>query len=123
MPELWELQQKTEVTMTRDEQRKYKYVLDRAGLTQEYVDGVFTAIDQRMAEIDVGFRVYEQGFFPDELYPKTITAIVDAEMGMVETYEESINKTEVKCILDYVIDSIEIYSPISYRTRKEKHVK
>ena len=109
--------------MTRDEQRKYKYVLDRAGLTQEYVDGVFTAIDQRMAEIDVGFRVYERGFFPDELYPKTITAIVDAEMGMVETYEESINKTEVKCILDYVIDLPEIYSPISYITRKEKHVK
>lgn len=108
--------------MTRDEQRKYKYVLDRAGLTQEYVDGVFTAIDQRMAKIDIGFRVYERGFFPDELYPKTITAIVDAEMGMVETYEESINRTEVKCILDYVIDLPEIYSPISYRMRKEKHV-
>lgn len=109
--------------MTRDEQRKYKYILDRAGLTQEYVDGVFTAIDQRMKKIEVGCIVYEQGFFPDELFPKTITAIVDAELGMVETYEESINRTEVKCILDYVISLPEIYNPISYITRKEKHVK
>ena len=110
--------------MTRDEQRKYKYAMERAGVTQEYIDGRFQMIDAYMQVTKVGDKVYEWAApLPDAYYKKTITSIVDFDMGIVETYGDGVNKREIRCILEYKLSPLKGFMASNIIRKGEENVK
>ena len=96
--------------MTRDEQRKYRYAMERACMTQEYIDGRFQMIDAYMQVTKVGDKVYEWAApYPEAYYERTVTSIVDFDMGIVETYGDGVNKREIRCILEYKLSPLKAF--------------
>lgn len=86
--------------MTRDEERKFAYLLSKAKVTRKELDDRFRKIDEMMNQISVGSMVYEPDEFGDFAYPQKVIEIVDRDSGIIKTYEESINRTQTICILE-----------------------
>ena len=81
------------------EARKLEYL--KAMAEHVDVDAHFEKVDAMMATVSVGSTVYERGLW--DVFPKEITRILDVDRGVVETFERSINKTETKCITEYML--------------------
>lgn len=80
------------------EKRKFNYLLKEANITEEELEKRFNKIDEMMSKIKIGSIIYEHDAF-DGAYPQKIIDIIDKENGIVEIYEESINKKSKICIL------------------------
>lgn len=81
------------------EKRKIAYLLEQAGLTMERVDARYAEIDRRMAPVVVGSKMIDTAGNGFDMFPVTVTKIVDREHGRVEVYEASINKHREMSIL------------------------
>ena len=62
----------------------------------------FQKIDLAMSKIEVGTIVYEDDPQSYRSYfPKKVIEVIDKDLGIIRTLEESINRTEEKNVLSY----------------------
>lgn len=89
------------------QERKLKYLLNYANITLDDLHFRFNKIDEVMSKIKIGSKVYNGNCWGD-VFEQIIINIIDKENGIVELYEESINKTTQDCILNYWLSFEEI---------------
>jgi hypothetical protein len=83
------------------EERKYQYLLQKAETTADDVNDRFNRIDAIMNDLKIGDVLYEMGIYEGDIFAKIVQKIIDKDNGIIETYEESIKKTETECVLCY----------------------
>lgn len=89
------------------EKRKLDYILSLAHKNMSEVDERFKKIDEKISKIGIGSIVYEladMGPLEVEYFPKEIIMIVDKELGIVETYEKSINEYKIESIYNLYLE-------------------
>lgn len=89
------------------EKRKLEYILNLAHKDMQEIDKRFKEIDEKMSKVEIGSTVYElanMDYFGADYFPKTITMIINKELGLVETYEKSIDEHKIEYIYNLYLE-------------------
>jgi hypothetical protein len=82
------------------EDRKYRYALECSGESEEDIDRRFSKIDEIMASLKIGDKLYDNNCWGD-VFEKVVVEILDVENGIVKLYEPGIKSYCEGCVCNY----------------------